>query len=212
MCPKLFQTCILGISLILTSSLQVSYYYYPHFTDEKVRHGNFKQNVQGHTAGKQFWILTSPKMLPPIIFFPFSLGYSLTRSCTSSQVLLMGMVSFPPSFPVKSNKALGNFQMLLELSFQVRTPHPLSLTLSSTCPSVTREECPTWWASWQNALSMCRRPSHLGSQCYLTYPRASHITWQKQVLRKWLLNWTHAHEIYKGDKWLFSSTTCRENC
>lgn len=37
-----------------------------------------------------------------------------------------GWLSFLPSFPVKSNKALGNFQMLLEPSFQVRT-HPSSL-------------------------------------------------------------------------------------
>lgn len=52
MCHKLLQVCILDIALILTSSLQVSYYC-PHFKDEKMRHRKCKQNVHDRIAGKQ---------------------------------------------------------------------------------------------------------------------------------------------------------------
>lgn len=67
------------------------------------------------------------------------------------------MTFLSSTFPVKSKKALLNFQMLLEKSFQIRI-HPYSPQLHPVLhlSSVTREEHPPKRASWQNDLSMSR--------------------------------------------------------
>lgn len=214
MCRKLFQTCILDISLILTSSLQVSYYYYPHFTDEKVRHRNVKQSAQGHTAGKHCWILTRPEMLPPIIFFPFSLGYSLTMSCTLSQVLLLGMAFLlsifscqiqigPGEFPDASRAVLPGQDSPLIPSASLCPPLFLLLPEKNALPDgpSDRMPCPCVGV-----------PPTWGVNATLPTPELCTLPGRSRCSGNgyWI---EHMHIKYRrGDKWLFPSSGCRENC
>ena len=102
MCHKLFKHISWISLLMLTASLQGSYYCYPHLIDEKMRHRRVKQNVQGHTAGKQCWtqcwiLSTGPKTMPPIISPPFS--SVLLRLQPNQTIYLMSSLTIGNDFP-----------------------------------------------------------------------------------------------------------------
>ena len=115
-----------------------------------------------------------------------SSGYSLTRSCTSSLVFLLGR-TFPSFvFSLKSNKPLLSFQLPLEQFFSVRTHSSSPGFTLSLLVLVTRGECTLQWASWQKDLSLCRHPRRDGQPGKSVLPPCPepHPAWQKWVLRK----------------------------